>query len=271
MNLIESARRLAILRLTIIACSVILHACGGSSSSSDTGATPETTGLSAAAQLGERLFEDKALSVSGQQSCATCHVAAYAFAGDSSAAGPDHGSPVPLGGPNMDEPGVRNAPSLMYGSFAPTFYFDSDGNPNGGFFRDGRAATLADQAVQPFVTSFEMANADADAVISKLKGRPYFADFTALYGSAVLDDSTTALQRMAQAIAAYETEASEFHPFSSKYDFWQNSQATLSAQEQRGLPLYNSPTKGNCAACHPSTSADGVTPALFAHPIHAPR
>jgi cytochrome c peroxidase len=235
-----------------------LSACGGGTSVS----TPAPT-MSAAAQLGEKIFDDQTLSASGRQACASCHVAAYAFAGDPSPAAPDHGSPVPLGGPNMDQPGFRNAPSLMYASFAPAFYFDSDGGPNGGFFRDGRAATLADQAVEPFTTAFEMANADAAAVIDKLKTRPYLADFTALYGNAVLADPATALQRMGQAIAAYESEDNEFHPFSSKYDYWQKGQATLTAQELRGLGLFNNPTKGNCAACHPSTSGNGVTPPLF--------
>jgi cytochrome c peroxidase len=163
----------------------------------------------------------------------------------------------------MNLPGFRNAPSLMYASFAPAFYFDADGGPNGGFFRDGRAATLADQAVEPFTTPFEMANADAAAVIDKLRGRPYLADFIALYGSEVLNDATMALRRMGQALAAYETESSEFHPFASKFDYWQKGQATLTAQELRGLGLYNNPAKGNCAACHPSTSADGKTPPLF--------
>jgi cytochrome c peroxidase len=37
----------------------------------------------------------------------------------------------------------------------------------------------------------------------------------------------------------------------------------LTAQELNGLELFNDPTKGNCAACHPSTSGNGVTPALF--------
>jgi cytochrome c peroxidase len=37
----------------------------------------------------------------------------------------------------------------------------------------------------------------------------------------------------------------------------------LTAQELRGLGLFNAPDKGNCAACHPSTSGDGVTPPLF--------
>src|ERR1700760_778331 len=192
----------AFLRLTTAAvAAAVLSACGGGSASSGGGVTPPT--LSAAAQLGEKIFEDTALSVSGQQSCATCHVAAYAFAADASAAGPDHGSPVPLGGPNMNLPGFRNAPSLMYASFTPAFFFDGDGGPNGGFFRDGRVATLADQAVEPFTTSFEMANADAAAVIVKLQGRPYLGEFTALYGAAVLNDAQLALQRMGQAIAAY--------------------------------------------------------------------
>lgn len=250
----------------VLSLAAALAACGGGGVDSGGGSppappAPETT--SPAAQLGEKIFEDKTLSVSGRQACSTCHVAAFAFAGDPGSSGPDHGSPVPLGGPNMNLPGFRNAPSLMYASFAPAFYFDSDGGPNGGFFRDGRAATLADQAVEPFTTPFEMANADAAAVIDKLRGRPYLADFIALYGSDVLNDATLALQRMGQAIAAYETEDAEFHPFASKFDYWQKGQATLTAQELRGLGLYNSPTKGNCAACHPSTSADGKTPPLF--------
>ena len=101
------------------------------------------------------------------------------------------------------------------------------------------------------------------SVIEKLKGRPYLADFTALYGAEVLNDPHTALQRMGQALAAFETESSKFHPFTSKYDYWLKGQATLTDQELRGLGLFNNPTKGNCSACHPSTSGDGVTPALF--------
>jgi cytochrome c peroxidase len=247
----------------VLASITALSACGGASSVTPTPATSDVPTLSAAAQLGEKIFKDTALSVSGQQSCATCHVVAYAFAADPTHDGPDHGSPVPFGGADMAQPGFRNAPSLMYASFAPAFYFDSDGNPKGGFFRDGRAATLADQAIDPFTSVFEMANADAAAVIAKLKTRPYLSDFTALYGSDVLGDPQTALQRMGQALAAYQTEDADFHPFSSKYDYWQKGQVTLSSQELNGLALFNNPAKGNCAACHPSSSGDGVTPPLF--------
>ena len=240
-----------------------LAGCGGGGGDSTASARSDAFALSAAAQLGAKIFADKSLSVSGQQSCASCHVAEYAFTADPSSEGPDHGLPVPLGGPHMDEPGFRNTPSLMYLSFSPDFYFDSDGNPNGGFFRDGRAATLADQAIEPFTTSFEMANADATAVINRLLTRPYRTDFETLYGAAVLNDPQTALQRMGQAIAAFESESAQFHPFSSKYDAWRGGKAQLSAQEQRGLALFTDPAEGNCAACHPTTSADGNTPPLF--------
>ena len=250
--------------LIVLLASLTLSACGGGSNT--VGDTTPGTGpaaLSAAAQLGDKIFHDTALSESGQQSCATCHVKQYAFVADPTQSGPDRGLAVPLGGPDMNLSGFRNAPSLMYLSYTPSFYFASDGSPNGGFFRDGRAATLADQAVLPFTGGFEMANADAAAVIAKLATRPYLADFQALYGSAVLADPVTALARMGQALAAYESEDPDFHPFSSKFDYWQKGRATFTSQEQRGFALFNNPAKGNCAACHASTSADGVTPPLF--------
>jgi cytochrome c peroxidase len=244
-----------------LACLGALSACGGGSGGGDAGSEPVS--LSAAAQLGQKMFSDTALSQSGRQSCGTCHVQAFAFASDATSSGPDHGSPVPLGGPAMNLPGFRNTPSLMYTSLSPDFYFDAGGGPNGGFFRDGRAATLADQAAMPFTNGFEMANADAAAVVAKLKTRPYLADFESLYGSNVLVDPKTALSRMAQALAAFEREASQFQPFTSRYDYWRKGQATLTSRELQGLALFNGATKGNCAACHPSTSADGVTPPLF--------
>src|SRR5262249_55247547 len=146
----------------------------------------------------------------------------------------------------------RNTPTLLYLSFSPDFFFDSEGGPNGGFFRDGRAATLTDQATAPFLNPIEMANADAAAVIAKLRTRPYLAEFEALYGAAVLNEPETALQRMGAAVAAFEKEDEQFQPFTSKYDAFLKGEASLTAQEQLGLALYNDPSKGNCAGCHPS-------------------
>jgi len=242
---------------------VLLAACGGGDSAPPASGGGSAVTLSAAAQLGQKIFADTALSASGRQSCASCHVSSSAFAEDASAGGVDHGSPVPLGGPGMDRAGFRNTPSLMYTSLTPAFHFDADGGPNGGFFRDGRAATLADQAVMPFTSSFEMANADAAEVVDRLKTRPYLAEFVALYGGAVLDDPRTALARMGSALASFESEEPSFHPFSSKFDAYQRGQAPLTAQELRGMALFNNATKGNCSACHPSASANASTPPMF--------
>jgi cytochrome c peroxidase len=205
------------------------------------------------AQVGKQIFSDTALSVSGRQSCATCHVAEHAFAGAD-------GLPVPLGGPNMYLPGLRATPSLMYASFTPAFRFAADGTPTGGFFRDGRVDNLAQQAQLPFITSFEMANADAAEVRQRLLARPYLGQFKAVFGNGVLDDPSQTLASIGAALAAYESEDLDFRPFSSKFDAFQNGRATLTAAELKGLQLFNDPTKGNCNACHLSTPVAGVPP-----------
>lgn len=233
-----------------------LSACGDSGGSDS---APAAAVRSAAALAGEALFHDTSLSASGRQSCATCHVPARAFTGDPAT---DHGLPVPLGGPSMDQTGFRNAPSLMYASFTPEFSLD-DG-PVGGFFRDGRASSLAAQAQQPFVTLFEMANQDAAEVIDRLRASAAtLKAFVAAYGEAALTDADIALQDIGLAIEAYETEDRDFHPFSSKYDFWLQGQAQLTTSEQRGLGLFNNPGKGNCTACHPSQVQKFSSHALF--------
>jgi cytochrome c peroxidase len=238
---------------------ISLSACGGSGSSDSGSPEPAAATPSPAAVAGEALFHDESLSASGRQSCATCHVPTRAFTADPAT---DHGLPVPLGGPNMDQTGFRNAPSLMYASFTPPFSLD-DG-PVGGFFRDGRASSLATQAQQPFVTSFEMANQDAAEVIGRLQNSAAtLKAFVAAYGEAALTDPDTALKDIGLAIEAYETEDPDFHPFSSKYDFWLEGKAQLTTQEQSGLSLFNNPGKGNCTACHPSQVQNYSSRALF--------
>jgi cytochrome c peroxidase len=229
-----------------LAAVLSLSGCGGGGSTDST--PPPSISMSAAALAGQAIFSDVSLSASGRQSCSTCHVAARAFTADPAT---DHGLPVPLGGANMDQAGFRNAPSLAYASFTPGFSL-TDG-PVGGFFRDGRASSLAEQAQQPFITSFELANRDAAEVVTRLRQSGATLDkFVAAYGEGALDDSPTALRDIGLAIAAYETEDADFHPFSSKFDSWQQGQTQLSAQERQGLALFNNPGKGNCAACHPS-------------------
>lgn len=242
-----------ILRGALALAISILAGCGGGGSDSTvaTATNPQT----AKAQVGRLIFSDTALSASGKQSCATCHDPSNAF-------GPSDNRSVPLGGPSMDLSGFRATPSLMYGSFTPRFSIASDGTPSGGFFRDGRSLSLADQAQQPFLTPFEMANATPADVAAKLATRPYLSEFEAVFGADIMRDPTQVLAAIGAALAAYQTEEPSFHPFSSKFDYYLKGRATLSPIELKGLALFNDPTKGNCATCHVSRGANG-NPPLF--------
>ena len=215
-----------------------------------------TPGLSPIAALGEQLFRDESLSASGRLACQTCHQPAFAHA-----APPGH--VVSMGGPNMDIAGLRNSPSIRYASFTPPFGFDEEGTAFGGFFRDGRAASLVEQAKAPFTDPREMANAGPAEVIERLRKSPNAERFRAVFGTDALDEPAAAFDRLAAAIAQFETENPEFHRFDSKYDAFLAGKAELSPQERHGLELFEDPLKGNCAACHPNRPAEDGSPPLF--------
>ena len=232
-----------------------LAACGGGGSTSTTEA-PATATLSSAGALGEKIFHDPALSASGRQSCASCHDAAHGHS-------PANSLAAQFGGPNGDLQGTRKAPAIRYLAANAPFFFAADGTPTGGFFWDGRARTFAEQATEPFVNPFEMANADKSAVVAKVAAAPYAAEFKALYGADAFNDVDAAYLRISLAVQQYEREDTEFNSYSSKYDAFLRGTARLSDQELRGLALYNAPDKGNCAACHPSARGAGGALPLF--------
>ena len=246
-------------------CAVnLLTACGGgngnnattSSSESSASSAVSTTGaLSDIAALGKQIFFDASLSASGQQSCGTCHVPNRARASNDDLA-------VPFGGPNMQTQGFRNAPSINYLQYTPAFYFDKDGTPTGGFTRDGRVNTFAQQAELPFLAPHEMANTSKATMVEKLARTSYVSEFRRIYGVDIFDRPDDAFNRATQAVARYEQEDPIFRPFNSKFDNFLAGKASLTEQELRGYALFNNPQKGNCASCHPSSRIDG-TPPLF--------
>jgi cytochrome c peroxidase len=236
-----------------------LSACGGGGSSQNTGSSSATSAQAAAASLtpaaalGELIFKDPSLSSTGTQSCASCHVASNAHA-------PANNLAVQLGADGV-QVGNRVAPSIRYLAYNRAFRFESDGTPTGGFFWDGRAASLAEQAKGPFLNPVEMANADAAAVVARLSVASYAQAFKAVYGQAIFNDPDAAFNAVALALQAYQKEDADFAPFSSKYDAFLRGQTKLSDAELRGLALFNSSAKGNCAACHPSAMGkDGSFP-----------
>jgi cytochrome c peroxidase len=75
--------------------------------------------------------------------------------------------------------------------------------------------------------------ADAAEVVGRLRrSGATLQKFIVAFGDAAQGDAETALRDMGLAIAAYETEDPDFHPFSSKFDYWLQGRAPLTAQEK---------------------------------------
>lgn len=221
--------------------------------------------LSPAARIGRKLFFDPSLSASGKMSCATCHDPehGYAPAGDTA---------VMMGGPKLASPGTRAVPSLRYLEYTPAYadlLDNPDGisapGPGGGFTRDGRAATLADQARIPLLAPNEMANASAAAVVRAIRASGYATLFEQTFGTGIWQNPNVALKKALDALEAFQLEDDSFHPYSSRYDLYASNKigGKLTPAELRGFAVYNDPDKGNCFACHFNGAGIGGSVRLF--------
>jgi cytochrome c peroxidase len=190
--------------------------------------------------LGSRLFFDTNLSTPPGQACASCHDPAAGFAD------PDSNVPVSQG-VHIDRFGNRNTPTIAYAGFSPEFQGDQDQGFVGGQFLDGRSANLVEQAKQPFLNPVEMANPDKLTVIQAVRNSDYANLFEQVYGAGSLDNTEAAFDQIADAIAAFEN-SDEVSPFTSKFDAFLAGQVALTAQETRGLNVFQG--IGQCADCH---------------------
>ena len=242
-----------------------LTACGGgsnatsatseSSSSASSPASGSATGssttLSLAAQIGQKAFVDQTLSGGRNMSCSSCHSPQYAY-------GPPNSLSVQLGS-DPTRAGTRAVPSLRYKDATPA-YADNAANPDGvtqaaaggGFMWDGRAASLADQAMLPLLNPLEMNAASKSAVVAAVQAGAYADLFRQVYGADVFGSVDTAFADLGAAIQAYETEDASFHPYSSKYDLALHNKigGSLTAAELRGFQVFSDANVGNCVACH---------------------
>lgn len=257
---------------------------------------PRSQPLSAMAQLGEKLFHDRRLSGSQRLSCADCHSSEHAY-------GPPTDASVVLGGATGQLAGFRAVPSLRYLYRQPNFSIgpDTSGDndqlnaeqrvqqqvsraagavvarksaqatqvaatnlvPQGGLFWDGRVNTLQQQANGPLYNPFEMDAGDQNTVLSKLQTASYAQDFRALFGDNIFQHAHLAVDEAMFAMARYQIENIDFHPFTSKYDAWLAGRARLSTEEMRGYQAFNDPKRGNCAACHLDQPTREGLPPLF--------
>jgi cytochrome c peroxidase len=222
--------------------------------------------------LGQKIFFDPNLSVPAGTACASGHNPKSGFADN-------HGSQI--GVPVGSLPGVfglRNAMSNAYGAFVPPFHFvvtNGTVSAVGGLFRDGRADTLALQALLPLLTAQEMNNPSAASVVLKIAAAGYADQFRAEFGANIFSNPTVAFQDIGVAIAAYESTP-PLEQFSSKYDQFVQGKVALAPNEMRGMNLFMNPAGGNCASCH-TMNPNSKNPAdnLFAdfsyHALGIPR
>ena len=168
--------------------------------------------------LGALLYHDRNLSMNRTQSCATCHAPDHGFVDmRDNGAGAGVSRAVSLGDDGASL-GDRNAPSLGYVGIIPNFHKATSGRYKGGFFLDGRAATLEEQAVTPLLNPAEMGMLERRAVVDRVRENPdYEAAFRKHYGEAVFDDEDRAYDALVASIAAFERSAF-FRPFDSRYD-----------------------------------------------------
>jgi cytochrome c peroxidase len=144
-------------------------------------------------RLGRWLFYDPRLSVDDSVSCATCHRPEHGFSEPTSVS-------TGVGG----QTGNRKAPPIL------NVAFDIEHHR----FWDGRAATLEEQAIGPMVNPVEMAMADHDVVVDKVRAIETYRLF---FATAFGDDEIT-IERIGKALADYERTRFSGN---SPWDRWQ--------------------------------------------------
>lgn len=225
------------------------------------------------AQLGQALFNDTTLSNPAGVSCATCHTQAAGWTNGNSNVNLNLG-PVP--GAVAGRFGNRRPPTISYAAFmtvGPPVFVPAFFSYAGGFFYDGRAATLLAQASAPIQNPNEMNNTPAGVVQAIAKG-PNARLFQEAFGVSITSLTVdTAFADVTEAITAFENSP-VVSPFNSKYDFYIENQAQLTPQQLAGLQLFTGSTTGRpggpatarnaqCAVCHTVQTTAGVAPDLF--------
>jgi cytochrome c peroxidase len=172
-------------------------------------------------ELGKLLYFDPRLSKDDTVACASCHNPYHGFTDPAAFSAGVDGK---LGG--------RSSPTVLNRLFSAEQFWD------------GRAADLEEQAKGPLTNPVEMAMPSHEAVVAKVAAiAGYGPHFAKSFG-----DSKVTIDRIAQAIAAYERTVVTGN---SPYDRYQaGDKSALSASAVRGMELFNG--KAKCSACHAS-------------------
>lgn len=203
--------------------------------------------------LGRALFFDKNLSLKRTQSCARCHDPMKAFT-DPKLNGVSGAASL---GDDLQSLGDRNTPTLSYIGETPDFHFDKKMRKyTGGFFWDGRAQSLAQQAIQPISNPIEMAMPDHPAIIDRIKENVFYrSSLIELYGDSLFENTNRSITAISNALAAFQ-KTKLFSPFDSKYDRYLKEEYELTNIEDLGMSIFFSSTNSNCNSCHQLQTLD---------------
>lgn len=174
-------------------------------------------------QLGDKLFNDKRFSSTGEVSCATCHDPQKAFTD----------SPLVTSEGINKLTGTRNAPTVINAAYYELFFWD------------GRSIDMEDQAQHPMINPVEMGLANHDPVLQIVRTDPeYVAAFRKAFSK---EPAQITLKEVQQAIASFErTIVSADTPF-DRWHFGGDERA-VSEQAKRGFDVFLN--KGRCVSCH---------------------
>lgn len=181
----------------------------------------------AGVQLGRMLFYEKALSKNSTMSCADCHQQKDMF------------SDIRQFSVGVDSMAGRRQAMSVFNLAWHTI----------GFFWDGRAATIREQALHPIQDPVEM-NESLDNVVSKLSAMKIYQDqFIRAFGTPDITE-----ERIGLAIEQFELTIVSVD---SKFDRFEQGLATLTPSEERGRQLYfgnadlqNGIKGAECVHCH---------------------
>lgn len=179
-------------------------------------------------KLGQMLFYEKRMSRNGTIACGSCHLQSKAFAD-----------------PRKFSLGVDNLPGKRQAMAAFNLAWNSNG-----FFWDGRAPRLRDQALMPIQDHLEM-DQDLTALVQRLSGIQLYRDqFKRAFGDETVNAFriSLALEQFMHSIVSYN----------SKYDRFERGDAELTASEMRGRdlffgeynPFFPEVSGADCQHCH---------------------
>jgi cytochrome c peroxidase len=170
-------------------------------------------------ELGRLLFFDKRLSKNNTIACASCHLAQFAFTDGKNVSTGIHGFK-----------GGRSAPASINRVFSTAQFWD------------GRAVTLEEQSVGPFINPVEHGFRNHDEMIAKMKK---IAGYRKLFQQVFGTDVT--IGGVGKAIASFQRTILSGNSPADRFDQGQEEKA-ISPAAQHGLVLFRE--KARCTKCH---------------------